>query len=73
MQSCSDCKHANWKRTEGGRLHPSGDGRCGYPWKLPPLPACMYFIGAPTPCGGYINRKHSLKEPCAYHEQKESA
>lgn len=58
---CLTCKLAEWKRTITGRLHPSGDGKCG--WKPPhiPIPAAMYWIGrqldgSPSPTGGYINR-----------------
>lgn len=67
MKNCTNCKHAQWKRTEAGRLHPSGDGRCAYPWKMPPIPAAMYWIGtAPTPTGGYINRRKDLRDHCTY-------
>jgi hypothetical protein len=66
MTACIVCKYAEWRRTKNGRLHPSGDGRCGYPWKLPPLPAAMYFISDPKPSGGYIRRndKNSTACPC---------
>ena len=68
MKSCLNCKYADWRRTGAGRLHPSGDGRCQYPWKTPPLPASMYWIqiGGPMPAGGHISRKSELKEHCAY-------
>lgn len=26
MKNCTDCKHAEWKRTASGKLHPSGAG-----------------------------------------------
>lgn len=68
MKNCNDCKHALWKRTEAGKLHPSGDGRCKYPWKSPALPVAFYWIGraAQEPCGGQINRKKENTEHCAY-------
>lgn len=67
MKDCTDCKHAEWSRTANGRLHPSGDGRCKYPYKIPPLPASMYFIsGPPRPIGGHINRRKVLNEHCVY-------
>lgn len=69
MKTCVDCKYAKWNRTKSGRLHPSGYGRCEYPWEMPPLPAAMYWIGnkAPDPCGGYISRRTGLKEDCVYY------
>ena len=71
MKNCNGCKHARWDRTTAGRLHPSGDGRCEYPYKVPALPACMIWIGGtpPTPCGGHINRRRSLKDHCPYFER----
>lgn len=73
MKSCLNCKYADWKRAEAGKLHPSGDGRCKYPWEMPQLPASMYWIGrtAPDPCGGHISRKGDLKQDCAYFAWKE--
>jgi transcriptional regulator NrdR family protein len=29
MKNCTECVHANWLRTKSGRLHPSGEGKCG--------------------------------------------
>ena len=70
MKDCTYCKYADWQRTKSGRLSPSGDGRCQYQWKIPPLPASMYFalsVNALTPSGGHISRKTELKEHCAYY------
>jgi len=67
MKNCTDCKHANWKRTATGRLHPSGAGRCMFPWKMPPLPGAFYWLSGQTPCGGHIDRKRELKDHCAYY------
>jgi hypothetical protein len=75
MKSFLNCTHAVWNKTKSGKLHPSGDGTCAYPWKMPQLPASMYWIGsglrAPTPSGGYISRKTELKEHCVYFSRKE--
>lgn len=72
MKSCKDCKYAEWDRTKTGRLSPSGNGRCIYPYKVPKLPASMYWISfsTPHPCGGNINRKEELKEDCIYFNRK---
>ena len=70
MKNCNDCIYAEWKRTKAGRLHPSGDGRCTYPIKIPKLPPCYYFLHYPNPLGGYINRRTELKEHCTYYQQK---
>lgn len=69
MKNCTDCKHAEWKRTASGKLHPSGDGRCRYPYKVPPLPASMrwYLDRAPAIFGGHINRRKWLSDHCAYY------
>ena len=69
MKHCTDCKHAEWRRTASGRLHPSGDGKCTVPYKVPPLPACMYWLMTPTPMGGRINRKQELRDHCTYYAQ----
>jgi hypothetical protein len=67
MKNCTDCKYALWNRTAAGKLHPSGDGDCRYPWKLPALPAAMHWIGSPPkPWGGSINRKREHEEHCTY-------
>ncbi len=66
MKNCTDCKHALWRLTAAGRLHPSGDGLCKYEYKAPPIPACMYWMSAtaPKPYGGTINRREELKDHC---------
>jgi hypothetical protein len=65
MKDCNKCALAEWKRTDAGKLHPSGDGRCAWKFKLPPLPASMYFIGGPqTPAGGHISRRKELPDHC---------
>ena len=69
MKFCLGGKHADWDKTSKGRLHPSGDGYCRYPYKIPPLPASRYWMGknAPEPSGGFINRKEVLKDHCVYY------
>jgi hypothetical protein len=71
MKNCTDCKYAIWKRNVSGNLHPSGDGDCMFPWKMPPLPACKYWIGSsePRPYGGSINRRDELPTHCTYYEK----
>lgn len=68
MKNCAGCKHVEWVRTAAGKLHPSGDGLCGYPYKLPPLPAAKHWLGsrAPTPLGGAVNRRKELNDHCVY-------
>jgi hypothetical protein len=68
MKTCTDCKYAEWKRTAAGKLHPSGDGQCRYPWKMPELPVAFHWMGSggPKPFGGRIYRKRENKEHCAY-------
>jgi len=72
MRNCTNCEYAIWQRTRTGKLHPSGRGRCGYPYRIPALPASMYWITiiAPTPYGGWINRREELKDHCAYYSEK---
>lgn len=68
MKNCKGCKFAEWQKTDAGKLHPSGDGKCTYDFKMPALPACMYWRrSAPSPKGGYINRRTEHKEHCPYY------
>lgn len=69
MKNCLHCKYAEWNKTASGRLHPSGDGKCGYQYKMPPLPQSMHFISEPKPYGGRINRKDALKDHCVYYSR----
>ena len=68
MKNCTDCKYARWDKTSAGKLHPSGDGMCEYPWKMPKLPEVMYWVrrSTPKPSGGHINRRKELKNHCVY-------
>lgn len=74
MKNCTHCKHAVWQKTAAGRLHPSGDGKCGYEVRLPRLPASMWWprtlYGPPKPLGGFINRRKDLPEHCAFFERE---
>ena len=72
MKNCTHCKHAVWERTAAGKLHPSGDGMCKYPWKMNPLPQSMYWVTLMSPCGGAINRKEELRDHCVYFSRKEA-
>jgi hypothetical protein len=55
MKNCTHCKHADWQRTESG--------------KLPPLPASKWwqFGHAPVANGGLINRRKDLSDHCTYY------
>jgi len=64
---CTTCTLAEWYKTAGGKLHPSGGGLCK--WEMPRIvmPISFYYIGhhgqVPHPDGGgFINRR-DLK-PC---------
>lgn len=39
MKTCKGCKYADWRKTKAGKLHPTGDGKCAYEYKVPQLPA----------------------------------
>jgi len=57
-QSCLNCKHAKWRFTRGGNLHPSGDGWCG--WQAPKIsiPSAFYWLNSERqPAGGHITRR----------------
>lgn len=74
MKNCTHCKHADWHRTKAGTLHPRGDGMCKYEYKLPPLPASMYWLSYMTPIaprGGNINRRKELWDHCVYWARSE--
>ncbi len=70
MNNCKDCKYALWNRTAAGKLHPSGEGRCNYQWKMPELPVAFHWISRTTPSGGAIQRKRDNEEHCVYWDQK---
>jgi|WetSurMetagenome_2_1015567.scaffolds.fasta_scaffold08100_6 hypothetical protein len=68
MKDCTYCKYADWQRTTTGRLHPSGDGKCSYNYRLPDLPQSMWWLGKepPKPYGRWITRKQLLDDHCVY-------
>ena len=73
MKNCTNCKYAEWQKTAAGKLHPSGDGHCRYPYKVPELPSAFYWVGrAPTPAGGTINRHQDLNDHCVYFGPRSS-
>jgi len=74
MKSCNGCKFANWYKTASGRMHPSGDGRCTYEVKIPPLPASKYWSWnrkGPDINGGHINRREELLDHCVCYANQE--
>lgn len=67
MKTCKGCKWAEWKKTSAGNLHPSGDGACTFPIKLPVTPLAFRWGWAekpPTPYGGRITRRIDFKDHC---------
>ena len=63
MKNCMGCKYAEWDKTKSGRLHPNGEGKCLFEFKIPTLPACKYFVGCgPTVCGGFNSRAHAGRD-----------
>lgn len=55
---CEGCVFAKWNRTNSGKLHPDGSGRCQYVVEPRVIPASMYFLGIDgPPLGGHIIRK----------------
>ena len=72
MKNCTHCKYANWHRTDAGKLHPSGAGRCTFEPKIPELPASKYYISRPMIGGGTIRRRKELDDHCAYFLRKDA-
>jgi hypothetical protein len=70
MKNCTDCVHADWKKTAAGKLHPSGDGECKKVVVLQKLPASFYYVNSPAISGGFINRRRTLKEDCIFFAYK---
>jgi hypothetical protein len=69
VNDCTHCKYAKWERTAAGKLHPSGQGRCGFEVKIPQLPASMhYLMGNPIIVGGGINRREPSCD-CPYFDR----
>jgi hypothetical protein len=38
LSACVGCVHAEWDKTTNGRRHPSGNGKCAFPFPETPLP-----------------------------------
>lgn len=74
MKNCTDCAHAAWKKTDAGRLHPSGDGRSTYELQMPAIPASKaWFMGRrPELTYGFINRRRDLDRDCPCYQKKET-
>lgn len=67
---CDECKHAEWKRTKAGRLHPDRSGKCKAELPGMLLPRAYYWGAmdiAPKPWGGGIERL-APPEECAFFE-----
>lgn len=71
MKSCIGCRHADWKRTARGCLHPSGDGFCQFTVKMPVLSAAQYWLSTPRQGGGFISRREELHDHCPCFERGE--
>lgn len=71
---CMNCEHANWFRTDTGRLHPTGNGKCQWKYTPQPIPAAFYWsVNTPRgPYGGAINRREPITY-CQIHKAKEAA
>lgn len=54
--NCLNCALADWTLTKSARLHPSGEGKCKFVFKMPELPKSLYFVGGIQVGGGFINR-----------------
>ena len=71
MKTCKDCIYADWYKTVAGKLHPSGDGRCTYEYKLRALPPAFRWMSTPYTVGGQINRREERNDHCIYFEKGE--
>ena len=70
MKNCTKCKYARWLRDYKGRLYPSGEGFCKFPYKIPDITeykGCI--IKTPVPLNCYINKHEELKYHCACYEE----
>jgi len=70
MKNCTHCRHASWNKTAAGKLHPSGDGHCTFPVKIPVLPAAFHWLTTPHPLGGRINRREELRNDCPRYDRE---
>ena len=71
-QRCTECAHAHWQKTDKGRLHQSGDGKCVV--KIAPLPTlskAMRWGITPNYFGVWINRWRANHSDCPLFAPKE--
>jgi hypothetical protein len=73
MKNCTGCEWAEWELTKAGKLHPSSQGMCQKIIQIPALPAAFCWLGyngsgAPSPSGGYINRRKDHDDHCPCYE-----
>lgn len=67
MNSCKNCKHAEWTLTKAGRPNPKQPGRCTWEKTI-----YVPFSISHTPMhleGGYIWRSHP-KEKCPVFQER---
>lgn len=64
MNNCLNCSHADWYRTQTGRLSPLGVGRCTAEVEMPTLPSSKYLLGKPSVGGGHISRRDAIYDNC---------
>ena len=77
---CLTCKLAEWKRTENGRLHPNGQGKCRWKPAHIPTPKAWNWgwrhyteLTQPVPRWGEIDRRpraNYLITECETYEAK---
>jgi len=72
MNICIGCKHAQWKKTAAGRLHPSQEGRCSIPTTEIKIPAAYYWLNGVPLYGGRISRKSETMKDCFFFEPEET-
>lgn len=75
VSRCLDCKHAEWLRTDAGRLHPSGQGQCSWTQTFQVAASTdRGFDPRGTPVemhGGYIYRHGgSVIKKCAVYQRR---
>ena len=72
---CLTCNLAEWHRTDNGRLHPNGEGKCGWkPIHIPTPAAWRWGNGStkqPIPEWGWIDhRPYRPIAECETYEEK---
>lgn len=71
-QTCLNCKHASWKKTLNGRLHPSGDGLCTFQLVMPPIPkACYILFNREIVLHGRSISRHEAHSDCPCWKEKD--